>query len=120
MARRLIGIGNPDRGDDAAGWEVAGAVSTWIVNRFTDGWQGRTIPVDGRGVTPTTGWCLEAHDLSASKLVAFREKDRRFVRTLIVEKLIDTGKLLDRLALLPVEENARVRLTEWVQATAKS
>ncbi len=37
MARRLIGIGNPDRGDDAAGWEVAGAVSTWMVNRFTAG-----------------------------------------------------------------------------------
>lgn len=29
MTRRLIGIGNPDRGDDAAGWEVAGTVSTW-------------------------------------------------------------------------------------------
>jgi len=63
---------------------------------------------------------LEAHDLAASKLVAFREKDRRFVRTLIVEKLIDAEKLLDRIALLPVEDGARVRVTEWVQATAKS
>lgn len=37
MVRRLIGIGNPDRGDDAAGWEVARAVSTWTVDRFTAG-----------------------------------------------------------------------------------
>jgi hydrogenase maturation protease len=37
MTRRLIGIGNPDRGDDAAGWEVAGAVSSWVVDRRTAG-----------------------------------------------------------------------------------
>ncbi len=37
MTRRLIGIGNPDRGDDAAGWEVAGSVSTWAVDRRTAG-----------------------------------------------------------------------------------
>ncbi len=33
MTRKLIGVGNPDRGDDAAGWEVAGSVSTWEVDR---------------------------------------------------------------------------------------
>ena len=44
--RRLIGIGNPDRGDDAAGWEVASRVSTWTVRRcvsgslsLIDGWE---------------------------------------------------------------------------------
>ena len=35
--RRLIGIGNPDRGDDAAGWEVAGMVTSWDVSRLTAG-----------------------------------------------------------------------------------
>ena len=29
MTRRLIGIGNRDRGDDAAGWRVAESVSMW-------------------------------------------------------------------------------------------
>jgi hydrogenase maturation protease len=37
MTRRLIGIGNPDRGDDAAGWAVAGSVSTWEVERRVAG-----------------------------------------------------------------------------------
>ena len=37
MARLLIGIGNPDRADDAAGWEVAGRVSTWPTERRTGG-----------------------------------------------------------------------------------
>jgi len=33
MTRLLIGIGNPDRADDAAGWDVAGRVSTWRTER---------------------------------------------------------------------------------------
>ncbi|MEN8238579.1 MAG: hydrogenase maturation protease [Actinomycetota bacterium] len=37
MTRRLIGIGNPDRGDDAAGWEVASRVTSWDVSRLTAG-----------------------------------------------------------------------------------
>ena len=37
MTRRLIGIGNPDRGDDAAGWEVAGLVTSWETARLTAG-----------------------------------------------------------------------------------
>jgi len=37
MTRRLIGIGNPDRGDDAVGWEVAGMVTSWEVSRLTAG-----------------------------------------------------------------------------------
>ena len=35
--RRLIGIGNPDRGDDAAGWLVADRVSSWMIDKRTAG-----------------------------------------------------------------------------------
>jgi len=35
------------------------------------------------------GWCMEAHDLAASKLIAFRDKDRAFVRRLLIEEMID-------------------------------
>lgn len=35
--RRLIGIGDPDGGDNAAGWEVAGRVTTWSVERRVAG-----------------------------------------------------------------------------------
>jgi hydrogenase maturation protease len=37
MARILIGIGNPDRGDDAAGWAVVDRVSGWTVERTAGG-----------------------------------------------------------------------------------
>ncbi len=39
----------------------------------------------------------EPHDLAASKLVTFREKDREFVRVLIVENLIKPVTLRRRL-----------------------
>jgi hypothetical protein len=58
------------------------------------GWFDRTVavshPVSTRGYT---GHCLEAHDLAASKLVAYRPKDRDFVRVLLAEGLIDPGVL---------------------------
>jgi len=35
------------------------------------------------------------------------------------EELIDAERLVDRIALLPVEEEVRGRLVEWVRATAR-
>src|SRR5690606_7989156 len=62
----------------------------------------RTTVCDLQGTRGNTGHCLEAHDLAASKLVAGREKDRVFVATLLQERLIDSGVLLERVARLPV------------------
>ena len=66
------------------------------------GWADRTItvchPVGTRGYK---GHCVEAHDLAASKLAAYREKDREFVTVLLAEGLIDVNVLLDRIEQLP-------------------
>lgn len=43
------------------------------------------------------GWCVEVHDLATSKLIAFREKDRVFVRRLLLEGMIEAGKLIKRI-----------------------
>lgn len=61
------------------------------------GWQRRAIAVRNANTGNGTGWCVEAHDLAASKLVAFRENDREFVRTLIAEELVAPRKLLLRI-----------------------
>ena len=82
------------------------------------GWQKRAIPVSGRGRTPSTGWCVEAHDLAASKLAAFREKDRNFVRVLIVEGLVSVDVLLARVRGLQLDPEKESRLLEWIRATA--
>jgi hypothetical protein len=47
------------------------------------GWQQRLVPIANANTRGVTGWCLEVHDLAISKLVAGREKDLDFVRTLI-------------------------------------
>ncbi|MFZ1731403.1 MAG: DUF6036 family nucleotidyltransferase [Bacteroidota bacterium] len=83
-----------------------------------EGWLKRTIAVSHTVRTNgKTGLCLEAHDLAASKLVAYREKDRVFVATLLSEELIEGGRLLQRIATLAIEQGMRDRLLAWVRTT---
>jgi hypothetical protein len=82
------------------------------------GWEGRTIPVsDPVGTRGHTGHCLEAHDLAASKLAAYREKDRDFVRILLVEGLVDPGTLRARIRGLPLPPDRRQKLEDWLART---
>lgn len=62
-----------------------------------------------------TGLCLEGHDLAASKLAAFRDKDRDFVRVLLAEKLISGNVLRERIKTLEINEEERSRRDQWVQ-----
>ncbi len=64
------------------------------------------------------GWCVEGHDLAASKLAAFRDKDRDFVRVLLVEELIDAGVLLERIEMMDLEPELRDRIVRWIRAIA--
>jgi hypothetical protein len=67
-------------------------------------WEQRVIPIrDPISTRGNTGWCVEAHDLAASKLVAFREKDKDFVRVLLTEGMVDTQILTERINLLNVK-----------------
>ena len=81
-------------------------------------WQMRTVPVPGQGDRPATGYCIEGHDLAASKLVAFREKDREFVRIMLAERMVESGILIERIRTLPVEEPTREGLERWVRGNS--
>jgi hypothetical protein len=87
------------------------------------GWEERAVAVRNDNTRDSTGWCVEAHDLAASKLVAFRDKDREFVRVLLLEKLIIPGRLLLRITQLP--EHSRVTpkllevIEEWIRGVLK-
>ena len=83
------------------------------------GWKGRVIRVRNQNTNQCSGWCVEAHDLAASKLVAFRDKDREFVRVLLSEKLIDTVTLIARIRALPRPAEERERLIVWVEVTSQ-
>ncbi|MFH0728436.1 MAG: DUF6036 family nucleotidyltransferase [Pseudomonadota bacterium] len=84
------------------------------------GWEQRTTsisdPISTRG---KTGLCIEVHDLAASKLAAYREKDREFARLLLIEKMIDEKVLAERIGVLNIEEQLRERLLRWVSITAE-
>lgn len=84
------------------------------------GWEERAVCVhDPISTNGKTGLCIEKHDLAASKLVAYREKDREFVRLLLAENMIDENILTDRIKAIDVEPALQERLLRWITITAK-
>jgi hypothetical protein len=81
-------------------------------------WQDRTYKLQNANTRDFIGWCLEGHDLAASKLAAFRDKDRDFVRVLLVEGLIDADVLLERVELMDLVPELRERMVLWIRALA--
>src|SRR4029079_4514672 len=83
------------------------------------GWEKRTIAVSNENTRNSTGWCIEAHDLAASKLVAFRDKDKDFVRVLLRENLIQSQELIRRLSQLPTHPQVTPQLqkaiAQWIR-----
>ncbi len=87
--------------------------------KLPSGWRGRCVAVKNANTNNLTGWCLEGHDLAVSKLAAFRDKDRAFVRVLLREEMIDGKKLIRRLGATRLRAELRERIMAWVRATAK-
>jgi hypothetical protein len=88
--------------------------------RLPAGWQERAVPVcDPVRTRGATGWCIEIHDLAASKLVAYREKDREFVRLLMIEEMIDVDTLVDRFRQMDLGFEVRNRMATWTMKTSE-
>lgn len=83
------------------------------------GWEGRTQVIKNANTRNNTGYCVEAHDLAASKLYAYRDKDRSFVRAMLTEGLLEPDGLNRSLDLLPIPTDRRTQLIAWVNATVK-
>ncbi len=85
--------------------------------KLPDGWRDRTVKIQNRNTQGYAGYCVGAHDLAASKLAAFRERDRSFVRILLVEDLLDPQTLIERIRALPVSRAQQERLVKWASVT---
>lgn len=81
---------------------------------FPDGWLERLIPFRTPRTGGVTAWCLEPHDLFASKLVAWREKDQQFLRAMLKHKLAKPLIVLNRIEDLPVSPSRRAELKQLV------
>jgi hypothetical protein len=84
-----------------------------------EGWRERLVPVRNENTRGCTGWCLEVHDLAASKLVAGREKDLDFVRALFRHAMIDPATVKERIAGLPVLEDRRTHVARVAARLAR-
>jgi hypothetical protein len=110
-------LGEGSQFHETHGFYVHGvSIETAVLPR---GWQGRTKAVRNPNTDNATGYCLEVHDLAATKLAAFRDKDREFVRLLLRERLIDPSRLVRLINLLALPDDRRITLRRWVDATAK-
>lgn len=72
-----------------------------------DGWQERLIRVAVERVgrsRPAVGWCLEPHDLVASKCAARRERDWEYAKVCVEHSLVDRDVLWERAQTLPIPE----------------
>ena len=78
------------------------------------GWQDRLVKIQNENTDLKIGYCLEVHDLAASKLAAGREKDWPFVQTMLQHHIIDAAELQKRLDVLPVTPAQRSRLSAWL------
>jgi hypothetical protein len=83
------------------------------------GWEKRAKIVQNENTRGNKGICVEAHDLAASKLAAFREKDREFVGVLLIEGLVNANRLARSTNLLPLPPETRNRLIAWVDLTRR-
>jgi hypothetical protein len=78
------------------------------------GWQERLVKIQNQNTDLKIGYCLEPHDLAASKLAAGRDKDWAFVRVMLEHGIASPAVLEQRIATLPITEERRARLSAWV------
>ena len=85
------------------------------------GWEQRLIPVCNANTRQHTGWCLEVHDLAASKMAfPYREKDNDFVAALLWHAMASADVLADRVRALPVDDQQIALVCERVQRVTQA
>jgi hypothetical protein len=97
----------------AHGFYVHGIDLTGVV--LPADWAERAIKVQNASTRQNIGWCLEGHDLAASKLMAFRDKDREFVRVLLSERMISAAETIRRLHMIP--DRSTEKQEHWIRKT---
>jgi hypothetical protein len=84
-----------------------------------EGWRERLVPVRNENTRGFTGWCLEVHDVAASKLAAGREKDLEYVGALFRHAMISSATLGERIAVLPLPDERRTHLARVAARLAR-
>jgi hypothetical protein len=83
-------------------------------------WQTRVVKIQNENTDLKIGYCLEPHDLAASKLAAGRDKDWSFVSAMLEHALVDPVILCQRIDTLPIADDQKEGLVNWVSARQAS
>lgn len=81
-----------------------------------EGWQSRLVKLQNPNTNDAAAYCLEPHDLAASKLAAHREKDLSFVAAMLEHGLVDPAVLAERVDRLPVPPERTRELRSWLSS----
>lgn len=111
-------IGELSQFHETFGYYAQGVSVTTAV--LPDGWRERLVRFPTAASAPGVALCLEPHDLAASKLVAYREKDVEFVAAMVAAGLIDPDTLVGRVEALPIDDQKRNVLLDTVAALRRS
>lgn len=98
-----IGEGSPFH--DTFGYYAQGVAEDTAI--LPTGWRDRLVAVKNENTRGCTGWCLEPHDLVVAKYLAGREKDLRFGKDALANKIVTAETLLARLQATEVDEGRR-------------
>ena len=75
------------------------------------GWEDRLVKIQSSSTDLKIGWCLDSHDLAASKLAAGREKDREFIAAVLHHGLVDPRVVAERIDQMPLTPEHRQRMS---------
>lgn len=87
--------------------------------KLPTGWELRLVRFGAPGLTNGSGYCLEKHDLAASKLVAGRPKDYEFVESLLSRGMLDADIVLERVRAIPTATVPAIvlsRARKWIES----
>lgn len=79
-------------------------------------WQARVVKIQNENTDLRIGYCLDPHDLAASKLAAGRDKDWDFVKTMLQTNIVNAEILSDRIKDLPIAPERQLHLLRWSEA----
>jgi hypothetical protein len=109
-----IGEGSPFH--DTFGYYAQGVGEATAT--LPSGWKERLIAVRNDNTRGATGWCLEAHDLVLSKLVAGREKDLLFGEEAVRHGLVKVETLVERLRSTALSAELRPHVEQRIERLA--
>lgn len=116
-ALRLNGaIGEWTRFDESYGYYAEGVEDGLC--RFPEAWRERLLPVESPATNGVTGLCVEPHDLCASKLLAGRDKDLKYVASLVRSGHVKVDVLIERIQSTDATANEFERIIGFIERTA--